>query len=203
FNLHITGENGTDRTRLVVNEEASVDYEPNRDASKFPAVDPVLPQIFMLNNGIRMAIDEQPLGEGLFAVGTALQKGHYTISLSTRRADNFEAFLMDAKTGAETNLSESGYSFVADGNDDSRFTLSIRRRPIQSGVEQTVDESGIAINVSGNLLTVKSPTAVSIVVATVDGKVVMEEKTDSFSTELPKGLYIVKANQKIMKVVVR
>ncbi|MDE6298781.1 MAG: leucine-rich repeat domain-containing protein, partial [Muribaculaceae bacterium] len=203
FNLHITGENGTDRTRLVVNEEASVDYEPNRDASKFPAVDPVLPQIFMLNNGIRMAIDEQPLGEGLFAVGTALQKGHYTISLSTRRADNFEAFLMDSKTGAETNLSESGYSFVADGNDDSRFTLSIRRRPIQSGVEQTVDESGIAINVSGNLLTVKSPTAVSIVVATVDGKVVMEEKTDSFSTELPKGLYIVKANQKIMKVVVR
>ncbi|MDE7109804.1 MAG: hypothetical protein K2O49_07560, partial [Muribaculaceae bacterium] len=157
FNLNIKGENGTDRTRLVVNEEASAAYESNRDASKFPAMNAETPQIFMLNNGMRMAIDEQPLGKGTFPVGTQLQKGTYTISLTTRRADNFEAYLLDSKTGAETNLSKGDYSFESDGNDVDRFNLSLRNVPLQSGVEETVAASGVAVNTNGNMLTVTAP----------------------------------------------
>ncbi|MDE6442929.1 MAG: leucine-rich repeat domain-containing protein [Muribaculaceae bacterium] len=202
FNLNIKGENGTDRTRLVVNEEASAAYESNRDASKFPAMNAETPQIFMLNNGMRMAIDEQPLGNGSFPVGTKLQKGTYSISLTTRRADNFEAFLLDSKTGVETNLSKGDCTFESDGNDEARFTLAVRPLPLNSGVEENVSGSGISVNVNGNILSVVAPSAIPVSVIAADGMTLISQVTDSLSTELHSGIYIVKAGEKVVKVVV-
>lgn len=199
FNIHINGENGSDRTRIVINEDASAAYESNRDASKFISSDELVPQIFVNNNGIRMAIDETPFGIGEFTLGARFgKKGEYTISLDTRDAEAFSALLIDNVTGEITDLNASEYVFDADASlNDSRFTLVISGTT--TGIDAAVAE-GLEVNVDGNELNIRSNAAVEITVASIDGKAVASALSDDFTTSLESGIYIVKAGQKTMKI---
>lgn len=199
FNIHITGENGADRTRIVVNEEASAAYESNRDASKFMSTEELVPQIFVNNNNVRMAINEAPLGNGEFTLGARFgKKGEYTISLDTRDAENYSAMLIDNVTGEITDLTASDYVFESDASlNDSRFTLALSA--ISTGVSAATVE-GLEINVDGNVLSIRSNEAGAISVAAIDGKTVASAIGNDFSANLESGIYIVKAGEKTIKV---
>ena len=62
----------TDRTRIVINEDAKPDYEISRDAAKFFTSDNTLQQIYTIADGTTYAINERPTGDG-----TAMQ-GRYS-----------------------------------------------------------------------------------------------------------------------------
>lgn len=199
FNIYINGENGSDRTRLVINEEASAAYESNCDASKFMSTEQLVPQIFVNNNNVRMAIDERPFGIGEFTLGARFgQKGQYTISLDSRNAESYTVILIDNVTGETTELSAADYVFDAEAStNDARFTLVLSGS--NTGVDAAVVE-GLDVNVDGNVLNIRSNDAVEISVAAIDGKVVAAALSNDFSAELENGIYIVKVGQKTMKI---
>lgn len=126
--LDIQIDNGAeqkDKTRLVVNNQALMDYEIGRDASKFMSMDNTVPQIYSLDtNGTQYAINERPLDKATMQLGIVIKEnGQYT--LSAVRNDIGEVLLTDHKTGITTDLSQHGYTFDAQaGTFDSRFTLS-------------------------------------------------------------------------------
>jgi hypothetical protein len=136
YNLTLSNEDFTDRTRLVINPDAKMDYEINCDASKFMSDDASVPQLYVYDNGIRYAIDERPLGNGIVGLGTRFgQTGEYTIALTRNPAENMMVMLTDNETGREVNLAEETYTFTAQaGTSESRFTLTIGGE--LTGIEQ-------------------------------------------------------------------
>lgn len=135
------GEQG-DKTRLVVNPQAKMDYETTCDASKFLSLDASVPQIYTIQDGEQMAINERPAGNGMIKLGVILpSNGTYTIK-SERNALT-EALLVDNENGTETNLAYSAYTFSAPaGATDTRFELHLSAANITgiSNVKSTVSE---------------------------------------------------------------
>ena len=114
-----------DKTRFVMNPEAEKCYELSRDASKFFSMDASVPQIYTIECGAQMAINERPLGEGTVQVGFRVaQSGEYTISAQRNQFKNI--VLVDNETGMETDLTTGSYTFTADaGTNESRFVLRV------------------------------------------------------------------------------
>lgn len=117
----------SDRTRLVINPAAKMDYEISCDASKFLSDNQDVPQIYICDNGIRYAIDERPLGEGIFYLGTHFgQTGSYTIELETNQIGDMNVILYDKETGQQVDLTEHSYTFSASaGSVEDRFVITI------------------------------------------------------------------------------
>lgn len=128
FNLTLSGENTSDRTRVVFNDEASMAYEMNKDAAKFASTVPTVAQIYSWNGESRYAINERPTGSGIVNLGVHCgTKGTYTIALAN--AVDGQVILEDKLMNISTEITaDKGYSFEAEaGDDDSRFVLHITR----------------------------------------------------------------------------
>ena len=128
FNLTLSGENTSDRTRVVLNDEASMIYEMNKDAAKFASTVPTVAQIYSWNGESRYAINERPTGSGIVNLGVHCgTKGTYTIALAN--AVDGQVILEDKLMNISTEITaDKGYSFEAEaGDDDSRFVLHITR----------------------------------------------------------------------------
>lgn len=125
FNLTINGSEMSDRTRFVINNSAKMSYESSRDASKFMS-DAQSIQLYTIQNGVKFAINERPLGNAIIELGMLISKaGNYTIALSTT-IDN-EVYLIDRLTGQEIRLDGSeGYHFNAEqGTIEGRFAIRL------------------------------------------------------------------------------
>lgn len=127
YNFTLTNGDFTDRARLVINPDAKMDYEINCDASKFMSDELSAPQLYVYDNGIRYAIDERPLGDGIISLGARFgQTGDYTIQLKNNPAEDVSIMLTDTETGKQVNLAEEAYTFTAQaGSAEGRFTLQI------------------------------------------------------------------------------
>ena len=114
YNFTLTNGEFTDKTRLVINPDAKMDYEISCDASKFMSDNSSVPQLYVFDNGIRYAIDERPLGDGIISLGARFgQTGDYTIQLKNNPAEDVSIMLADAETGKQVNLAEEAYTFAA------------------------------------------------------------------------------------------
>ena len=127
FNLQMIGDEMEDETRLVINDNASLGYEIERDASKFMSFEPNVPQIFTLDGeGNGYAINERPLDDGTVKLAYyAGQSGYYT--LTATRSDG-DIYLHDGLLNKTVNLMEQDYTFHSDatvGTNIARFTLSL------------------------------------------------------------------------------
>jgi len=130
YNLLLSGKTEIlDRTRFVINEAATLDYEQGRDASKFFSLDASAAHLYIIRSGVRYAIDERPLDNGTIQLGLkTAAEGTYTISLGNsryeKRGARYEIILLDRETGTETDLTTDNYTFQASaGTSDSRFTV--------------------------------------------------------------------------------
>ena len=125
FNLTLAGTEYTDKVRVVINEAAKLDYEISCDASKFMSSNALVPQIYIIENGQKMAIDERPLSDGTISIGMYIgESGDYTIGMSTAIAEDI--VLKDNATGKTTNLNNETYTFTASkGTIDNRFSIQI------------------------------------------------------------------------------
>lgn len=125
IDIQLSDGEQTDKTRIVLNPKAKMDYETSCDASKFFSLDNSVPQIYTLQNGIQMAINERPAGDGTVKLGIMIPvSGTYTIK-SERNMLN-DAVLVDLQEGTETRLSTDSYTFSASsGITDTRFEVRL------------------------------------------------------------------------------
>ena len=120
-NITLSDGKETDRTRVVFNEKATMDYELECDASKF--ITEGVPQLYTLSTGnVMYAINERPMAQGCINLGFSVPAyGKYTIE--GQRMD-IGMLLMDNITGEVHDLSKGGYEFTSQaGTFNSRFTL--------------------------------------------------------------------------------
>lgn len=113
-----------DRTRVVINEAATMQYDLSRDAAKFTGTEPAVSQIFTINGATRYAINERPLNNGQAILGLHFgTDGTYTIGLSNQ--PDGQVTLEDRLTGTKLQLNgTAGYSFTAKAGDSTdRFVL--------------------------------------------------------------------------------
>lgn len=143
LNIVVSGNETTDRTRVVINANAQLGYEQDKDASKFFSLNAEAVQLYSLQQGVSFSINERPLADGTVSLGAKFgQDGMYTITLDTRA--DCQAVLIDHLTGTETLLNGTeGYTFYAEkGTANQRFTLRIGGAGV-TGIE-TVE--GISTN---------------------------------------------------------
>lgn len=128
FNLKLQQDSLADRTRIVMNDAAQLNYEVNRDAAKFASAEPSVPQIFTLMGKTRYAINERPNDNGEVALGIYCgTDGEYTITID--KTNDCNVMLEDRLTGKFVELTAGeGYTFAAlAGESLDRFVLYFMR----------------------------------------------------------------------------
>ena len=178
YNFLLENAEYSDRARLVVNEDAKMDYEINCDAGKFMSSNADVPQLYINDSGVLYAINERPLGNGVIGMGAYFGKdGEYTLSLQENPNNNFSVILTDQLTGCKTDLSVGDYTFNAPaGTCNNRFTITLENT---TGIEECVEDEDSA----GDIYT-------------LDGKKVTNVD------KLPAGVYLVKNGNKYVKRVI-
>lgn len=179
YNFLLTDTAYVDRARLVINEEAKMEYETNCDACKFMSSNTDVPQLYIMDGGVKYAIDERPLGNGAIGLGTYFGKaGEHTLTLASNPNEEVAVMLTDHLTGAVTNLTVDSYTFTAEvGTDNDRFTIALA--PTTDIEGSMVDEAAISE------------------IYTLDGKQVKDVKN------LSSGAYIVKKGGEYVKHIVK
>ncbi|MCC8115220.1 MAG: leucine-rich repeat domain-containing protein [Bacteroidales bacterium] len=203
FNVEITGAAGSDATRVVLNEERSLSYELQCDASKFMSLDPTVPQIYTYDaDGTRMAINERLRLDGRIALGVTLgAAGDYTFSAS--RIDG-ELTLLDTKTNSVTDLSTDSYTFSVDGAETISDRFYLCASADASGIISAV-EGKTAIKAVAEGISIIAPAGERAMITNVAGITYYNaELQDSETTvSLQRGVYIVRVGQTTTKVIVK
>ncbi len=154
YNFLLNSEDGYDRARVVINEEASADYELERDAAKMMGQDG--PQLYVQDNGVQYAIDERPLEDGTFTLGMIFPaKGSYALSLKDNPDEQTPVILTDLLTGIETDLTQSTYTFdAAAGAAADRFSVCIGAK-MPTSVQDVSEHSGepVYYDLQGRIVT--------------------------------------------------
>lgn len=195
INLVLSYEETSDRTRVVFNNRQSHNYEVACDAAKFQSEG--VAQIYTLDGeGVRYAINERPVGNGVVQIGyTATENGYYTIEAVRMDA---KVYLYDAETKIMHNLDEGAYTFFSGkGTFEKRFTLGM-----QDG--ETTDIGNVDIDaaveaVEGGIQFNANATAT---VYNAAGMVVAVQQGAGF-VQLPAGTYVVSVGESNTKVVVK
>ena len=167
-----------DRTRIVLNEQASTDYELAHDAAKMMGQGNS-PQLYVLDNGIQYAIDERPIEDGIFSLGMIFpETGSYTLSLQDNPDEQMAVILTDRLTGTETNLTETAYTFDATaGATANRFSLHIGKKGTNA-IQHTNAASGKPVYYD------------------LQGRILQSAPTQS-------GIYILRQGQTTQKIIVK
>lgn len=145
------GEN-EDQTRVVLNEQASLDYDIACDASKMMSMDASVPQIFTMDaDGTQYAINERPTDNAVVPLGFfAPADGEYNIQLGRNSAET--VVLVDYETGAEQDIVGAEYSFSANaGMNEGRFALKFSAGETTgiSNVENAEKPATVVYNLAG------------------------------------------------------
>lgn len=117
------GDVEIDRTRVVFNEEKSLDYEVGTDAAKMISSDADF-QIYTLDgNGAMYSINERPLDNGQVPVGIVVRDAGEVTIFATRL--DCSLALIDKEQGKTCDLAAGGYTFTsAAGTFENRFVLT-------------------------------------------------------------------------------
>lgn len=205
INLSIASDQFTDKSRVVINELASVSYEMKCDASKFLSDDVQVPQLYSIDaENNRYAINERPLTDGIIRLGYySGSAGTYVLSTEELLPDEtWTVALFDKMMNVETDLQVQGYSFTTNaGTFNDRFELRVQKAP--TGNEEAEQTKTYVSTVNGQL-SVTTEIGRSVAVYTLNGVKISGQITVSENTliPLPKGVYLVKIGADIYKSVV-
>ena len=206
FNFTLSDGQSTDRTRVVINPEASMDYEMSCDAAKFMSDDQTVPQIFTLDNqGKYYAINERPLNDGLVSVGFyAGAKGNYTLSLADASATADEVTLIDKQTGSQTRLDQESYTFTTEaGLYSERFELRLKTRTMTGLEEHENAKSARVWAEAGQIVIIAQPGS-EMMACNINGQVIARQTLTQGNTTLSvvPGVYVVNIGKETFKIMV-
>lgn len=190
-----------DRTRVVFNDAASMEYETACDASKFFAAEGTCPQLYTIGGeGTEYAINERPYDGGNVQLGVMLANdGKYTFSLP--RCDAKEVVLFDNATGVSHNFADGDYTFTAEaGIYTDRFVLGVTKASGTTSVVE-LESAGITVAAINGGIEVSGAVGKVTILAT-DGRVVAEFSGERTVPVAP-GTYIVRTSAGAVKVVVK
>jgi len=125
YNITLSDGSFMDKTRFVINEDASLEYEIGSDASKFMSEDTSVPQIFTVENNVKYSVNERPLSQGIINLGVRVASaGTYTISVGSVAS---AVVLEDKLTGEMVVLNDESdsYTFTVTepGTIEGRFVI--------------------------------------------------------------------------------
>ena len=187
FNFTIEGCGSDNRTRIVLNEKASMGYDCSRDAAKFFASKPSGAEIYV-DADVKYDICERPLADGTaqLAIRTA-KAGEYTITLYGRYTADWTVMLTDRETGATVNLCEGAYTFeAAAGTTAGRFQINFKS-PL-TAIDAITAEIGADAEVT---------------VVNAAGMTVFSGSYAEFKTKAQAGIYVVVCGEKTYKTVIK
>lgn len=196
IDIEIANEDAKDKTRLVVNDNASMGYETSCDASKFTSMDATVPQLYTLGtDGTRYAINERPEGNNTVELGMTIQKaGTYTFH--ALRNDLGSVTLTDADTDTQTDLSMADYTFTSDaGTFNDRFVLSFGNAV--TGINAVGQPEGVSVTSADGSISVKGKATIY----SADGRKIAE--VSGGSVKVAGGVYIVRTANETVKVNVK
>lgn len=198
INLEIKkGEVQADRTRVVLNEKASRRYELECDASKFLSTDAAA-QLYSLENGVEMAINERP-SNGDIALGyTAKEPG--TFSISAERMDS-PMMLVDLKKNVTFDLTLGAYDFETQaGTFNDRFVLAPSNEA--TGISVVKKKTGVCIGLQNGGISIGGAEGKEIRIYSTGG-VLVARHTGNGHVSLQSGVYVVSIDGESAKVNVR
>ena len=187
FNFTIEGCGSDNRTRIVLNEKASMGYDCSRDAAKFFASKPSGAEIYV-DADVKYDICERPFADGTaqLAIRTA-KAGQYTITLSGRYTADWTVMLTDRETGTTVNLCEGAYTFeAAAGTTAGRFQISFKS-PL-TAIDAIAAEIGADAEVK---------------VVNAAGMIVFSGSYAEVKTKAQAGIYVVVCGEKTYKTVIK
>lgn len=203
INLSIGNEDFTDKSRIVLNPEAQLGYEIERDAAKFMSSDKNVPQLYSVDGNIHYAINERPLGSGIIPLGYyAGANNNYTISVDVS-SENITVYLKDKLLNTVTELNNTDYTFNSDaGTYNNRFELQLTDNEV-TGMEAN-ELFDTIVTVKNGYLIVKTQIGTAISVYSLAGIKLQELKAFDIVNEIPlsKGTYIVKVGENSYKTVI-
>lgn len=175
YNIVLRNEQADDHTRFVINENASLSYELDKDASKFIADENSSILLYTIENDVKYAINERPRANDMIKLGFYVPvDGNYTLALDNVNEEN--VILVDNVIGTETPMTGE-YNFTASsGYDNNRFSLKF-------------GDATTAINIDEYLKSADS----SCSVYTTDGRFIGSYGNNSV-INLPKGIYVINVN---------
>lgn len=182
YNLTLSDGEYSDHARFVLNNNASRSYEIDKDAEKMVTDENTMPLLYTVENGVRYAINERPVGDGIINLGFyAPSDGTFTISIDNIPTEGIT--IRDNESNKLTKL-DSGYTFTAmAGYNDSRLIILLGSA---TGIESLPTES-IATDVTH--------------VYSIDGRLVGTYHGDI--PELGKGIYVIEKVNSKRKIVVK
>ena len=190
------GEN-TDRMRLVLNEQASRNYELECDAAKFLSNDADA-QIYAMEGENALSINERPM-DGDIRIGY-VAKTAGTLRISSPRMD-LPMMLVDNETGTSFDLSLGDYEFQTNaGTNNKRFILKPTGEA--TGIRTLTKETGVAIGLQDGGLNFGGAEGKAITIHTTSGALAAQHNGNGF-VSLPSGLYVVSVDGKSAKVYVK
>lgn len=125
ININITDGTTCDRTRIVLNNKAQMQYEMDKDASKFMSTDASVPQLFTIAENVKYSINERPYNEEATSLGVRIgSNGIFTISMN-EKIEGYNIILEDKAEDKRVVLSDvKEYTFNAnEGEYTNRFSL--------------------------------------------------------------------------------
>lgn len=196
--------NDDDKLTLLLNEDSDNEYVRNEDALYMSPNNSELSQIYMIRNGVKMAVSEQPTFDEEVTVGFIAPKGVQAITV-TRLPENVGLVLIDKTLDSEEVMLEGdSYEFNnTTTTNNSRFVLRFTEL---TGVE-VEDSNSHQIVVSGDRIYVKGCNIGEVIsLYSSTGTLLNQTISQNNITELrtlAQGVLVVKIDDKVYKVVKR
>ena len=189
-------EDLTDRTRIVYNDKAKMEYEIGTDISKFHTDG--VPQLYTLNGTTRYAINERPMGGDEIKLGYIAPKaGVYTLSVPRQDA---EIEIYDNVAQAVVDFTFGDYTFEsAAGTYNDRFV--VRKTGGVTAIKNGFRLDGLTVTATNGGLDIEGRMAGKVSVYTESGMLIAEP-AQTGRLELADGVYIIKVEGSGYKIVV-
>ena len=193
----LSGEQEADRTRVVLNEKAAHAYELECDASKFLSADADA-QLYSIENGVQMAINERPETGDIRLGYTAKKAG--TLSISAPRMD-MPMLLVDTKLGISFDLSVGTYDFeTAAGTFNDRFQL--RMGGDATAIRTMKEKTGVCFGTQDGSIAIGGAEGKTVSIYTTGGQMAAQHSGNGFIA-LKSGVYVVNVDGVTAKVRVK
>ena len=184
-NINLSDSTYTDRPRVVFNNQASVDYEMGVDASKMISTTAPVQLYTIGKSNEQYSINERPAtidGEMIQLGYYAAYAGEFTLSASRMDTtimiyDNVEKQYVDLALRGNTINTEAGFN-------NSRFAMCATEKQDTPSSIQDVNMENLT----------------SVSVYTTTGQTIAEN-VDFSTLHLPAGVYMIKSNNTIFKIV--